>query len=288
MLKIDLDNPKITQEEKKELEKLLAMQNSNITNDLEQIWYLMDKIWDDMGCDNKKLDWEKIGKYYSHPIWLLNGLFIETHELSIQIREKLADYIAQQGFKHICDYGGGFGTLARNIAQKCPDATVYIYEPHPSRYGLECIKEYKNITFIDKLQDNFFDCIISTDVLEHVEYPIQTFQKIIKSAKNKSMIIMANCFYPCIKCHLPYNFHFRYTFDYFVQKMGVKKIGKIPHTHATIFLKTGSLQPFVLKTRHLLLSKIIFIGCEIIKPPFKFCFNLFRNIFYKIKSLNSY
>jgi len=34
----------------------------------------MDLIWDDYECDNKKLDWEKIGKFYSHPVWLLNGL----------------------------------------------------------------------------------------------------------------------------------------------------------------------------------------------------------------------
>lgn len=136
MLQINLDNPKITQEEKSELKKLLAMQNPNISDDLEQIWYLMDKVWDEMGCDNKNLDWEKIGRYYSHPVWLLNGLFIENHNLSMQIRENLAEYIAQQDFKHICDYGGGFGTLARTIAQKCPNSHIYIYEPHPSQYGL--------------------------------------------------------------------------------------------------------------------------------------------------------
>jgi len=38
----------------------------------------MDLVWDDYGCDNKNLNWENIGKFYSHPVWLLNGLFIET------------------------------------------------------------------------------------------------------------------------------------------------------------------------------------------------------------------
>lgn len=178
MISVNLDNPKLTENEKIELSKLLQEQDPNLKDDLKQIWYLMDKVWDDMGCDNQNLDWEKIGHYYSHPVWLLNGLFIEQHELSMQIRENIAQYIQNQGFKKICDYGGGFGTLARAIAKKCPNSQIYIYEPHPSHYGLECIKEYSNITFINDLKIQTYDCIIATDVLEHVENPIHTLYDI--------------------------------------------------------------------------------------------------------------
>lgn len=273
MISINLNDPKITANEKHELEKLLATQNPNISDNLEQIWYLMDKVWDDMGCDNTNLDWEKIGKYYSHPIWLLNGLFIENHDLSMQTRENIADHISQKGFKHICDYGGGFGTLAKSIAKKCPNSIIYIYEPHPSHYGAECIKEFKNITFINTLQENFYDCVIATDVLEHVEFPLRILQEMIQSTKVEGEVIIANCFYPYIKCHLPHNFHLRYTFDYFAQKMGVKKIGKLPKTHASVFKKTNHSQRFQLKGYHILLSKMVFFCLKGIKLSL----NIMRN-----------
>lgn len=281
MLHINLNDPKITKSEKKEIEKLILMQNPDITNDLEQIWYLMDKIWDDMGCDNKNLDWEKIGKYYSHPVWLLNGLFIENHELSMQIRENIADYIAQKNFKYICDYGGGFGTLARSIAKKCPNSIIHIYEPHPSHYGIECIKDYKNIVYTDIIQENFYDCIVSTDVLEHIEFPLETFYKIINSTRfDKDIgggdLIIANCFHPYIKCHLPHNFHLRYTFDYFAEQMGLKKIGQIPGTHATIFRKITQLQHFKIRAYQSFFSKALFYSIETSRPIRKFLANIFN------------
>ena len=41
---------------------------------LEQLWLLMDEVWVELDCDQKIID-ERIDKYYSHPVWLLNGLF---------------------------------------------------------------------------------------------------------------------------------------------------------------------------------------------------------------------
>lgn len=183
MIIIDLDNPQLTQKEKESLQMLLQEQNPKLKDNLEQIWYLMDKVWDEMGCNNRNLDWEKIGKYYAHPVWLLNGLFIESHDLSIQIRERITQYIKSQNFKKICDYGGGFGTLAKNIAQKCPDSEIFVYEPYPSHYGLKCTQNYPNITFIKELQKDYYDCIIATDVLEHVENPLQTFHQMLQSLR---------------------------------------------------------------------------------------------------------
>ncbi len=165
---INLQEKNLTEQEKLGVERLLESQNPDITDDLEQIWYLLNKTWQDMGCDNKKLDWDKIAQFYAHPVWLLNGLFIETHDLSMQIRKSIALYIAQQGFKRICDYGGGFGTLAREIAQICPDIEIDIYEPFPSEYGKKCIANFTNICFVSELKKDYYDCLISTDVLEHV------------------------------------------------------------------------------------------------------------------------
>jgi len=47
---------------------------------LQQIWAAMDFVWDQIGVDNRNPDLEKLSEVYSHPVWLLNGLFIEQDE----------------------------------------------------------------------------------------------------------------------------------------------------------------------------------------------------------------
>ncbi|PAF43793.1 class I SAM-dependent methyltransferase [Helicobacter sp. 11S03491-1] len=246
-MQIALDNKDLSPNERQSIQNLLQSQNPNITDDLEQIWYLMDKVWDEMGCDNTKLDWNKIAQYYNHPVWLLNGLFIENHDLSIQIRQNIASYIATSDFQNILDYGGGFGTLAKTIAHKAPHKQVYIYEPYPSQYAKKCIRHYDNIHFVSKLEDNFFDCIIATDVLEHVQDPLKTFGQMLNSLKIGGEAIIANCFYPCIQCHLPHNFHYRYSFNAFTHWMGLKNLGPLQDTHATLFkkLKKQEINPYI-------------------------------------------
>ncbi len=224
---INLQEKNLTEQERLGVEQLLQSQNPNIADDLEQIWYLLNKTWQDMGCDNKNLNWDKIAQFYAHPVWLLNGLFIETHDLSMQIRKNIALYISQQGFKRICDYGGGFGTLAREIAQICPDIEIDIYEPFPSEYGKKCIADFANIHFVDELKKDYYDCLISTDVLEHVDDVLETFNTMLESLQIGSKALIGNCFYPVIDCHLPKHFHFRYTFKHIATLMGVTHIGDI-------------------------------------------------------------
>ena len=55
-MEITLADKNLTEVEKSEIEKLLKRENKNISDDLEQMWYLMDLIWDDYGCDNKNLN----------------------------------------------------------------------------------------------------------------------------------------------------------------------------------------------------------------------------------------
>ncbi len=98
-MKINLTDKNLTKLEKSEIEKLLKRENKNIKTDLEQMWYLMDLIWDDYKCDSKNLNWDNIGKFYSHPVWLLNGLFIEQHEVSMGHRHAISDWIIKNNFK---------------------------------------------------------------------------------------------------------------------------------------------------------------------------------------------
>lgn len=264
-MNIDLTDKNLTKTEKEEIEKLLKRQKQGL-DDLEQMWYLMDLIWDDYRCDNKNLDWEKIGAFYSHPVWLLNGLFIEQHDVSMGHRHAISDWVVKHNFKNVVDYGGGFGTLARLIAQKNNEIRIDVYEPHPSEFGLKRASEFENIHVIGKLEKNY-DCLMSTDVLEHVPDPLKDFSEMIKSVKMGGYLLIANAFYPMIKCHLPQNFHFRYSFNKFAKMMGLGVVGVLDGSHATIFKKIDEIEPNWNSIRfYEKLSKAAFAAIEILKP----------------------
>jgi len=238
-MKIDLTNKNIQKTEKQEIEILLKREDKSISSDLEQMWHLMDLVWDDCECNNKKLNWDKIGQFYSHPVWLLNGLFIEQDDVSMGHREAISDWIVKHDFNNVVDYGGGFGTLARLIAEKDSQINIDIYEPHPSEFGLKRASQFESINMVDTL-DSSYDVLLSTDVLEHVPDPLQDFSGMIDSVKEGGYLIIANCFYPVIKCHLPQDFHFRYTFNLFARLMGLEVRGVLKGSHATIFKKSKS------------------------------------------------
>jgi 2-polyprenyl-3-methyl-5-hydroxy-6-metoxy-1,4-benzoquinol methylase len=234
-MRITIEDVRISEEEKSEIKDLLSRPQEN-RSDLEQMWFLMDYVWDMNNCNNTNLNAEAIQKFYSHSVWLLNGLFIEQHELSLKHRQAISDWIVSHDFKKIVDFGGGFGTLARMVAEKKNDITIYLYEPHSSRFGIKRTEDFHNIIIIENLGDGY-DCLVSTDVLEHVSNPLELLWMMIRSVKTEGYLVIANNFYPIIKCHLPATFHLRYTFAIFAYIMGMKKIGKIKGSHATIYKK---------------------------------------------------
>lgn len=232
---MNLDKINLPEKDKKSIESILSESPHNPPL-LEDIWELMDSIWDGIGCDNENPDCDKINEFYAHPIWLLNGMFIEQDELSMQHRNVISDWIIKNNFKNVLDYGGGFGTLARTIARKNSIISVDIYEPYPSEYALLKVKDYSNIHFINTI-DEKYDCLVSTDVLEHVPDPLKLFSEIVESVKINGYLIIANHFYPVIKCHLPSTFHLRYTFRIFAHTMGLHIVGPCEGSHATIYQK---------------------------------------------------
>lgn len=264
-MEISLTDKTLTSLEKEEIEKLLTREKDGL-DDLEQMWYLMDLVWDDYDCDNRNLNWDSIGKFYSHPVWLLNGLFIEQDEVSMGHRNSISNWVVKNDFKNVVDYGGGFGTLARLIAQKDKNISMNIYEPHPSEFGLKRVSEFNNINIIGKLESNY-DCLMSTDVLEHVPDPLKDFSEMIKSVKVNGYLIIANAFFPMIKCHLPQDFHLRYTFNQFAKMMGLEVVGILEGSHATIFKKVDNDEINWNKIRfYEKLSKVLFPIIEIVKP----------------------
>jgi 2-polyprenyl-3-methyl-5-hydroxy-6-metoxy-1,4-benzoquinol methylase len=189
-----------------------------------------------MGCDNINLDLTKISDYYRHPIWLLNGFFIEQHDLSLQHRYAISDWIVKTRLQRVLDFGGGFGTLARMIADKSPETIVNIFEPYPSDIALSQCRNHTNVSFVNNLTFGY-DCLVSTDVLEHVGDPLELFSKMIEVVNLNGYLVIANHFFPSIKCHLPITFHFRYSFDEFAEVMGLKKVALCEGSHATIYQK---------------------------------------------------
>lgn len=274
MIDIDLNKLELDSKDRVALQTLLDSQDPKISDDVEQMWYLLNKVWEEMGCDNKKLDWDKIGAYYAHPVWILNGLFTQYDKLSFSIRESIARYVASKGFERICDYGGGFGTLAGEIAKVCPNAQIEIYEPFPSVYGKKYIKNFANIRFVDVLEPEKYDCLVSTDVLEHVNDPMTTFGEMLDSLKPGGEALIGNCFYPVIECHLPKNFHFRYTFNFLARFFGLKKLGNIKGAeYVQIFIKSRKASEILIRGG-VALSKAIYpfiLALEPLRPLARIC-----------------
>jgi 2-polyprenyl-6-hydroxyphenyl methylase/3-demethylubiquinone-9 3-methyltransferase len=223
-----------------ELEKYLRDFNENNIPTVEDIWKIMNQVWDDMGLDSKNYNSEQLSRYYSHPVWFLNGLFIEIDRESMRHRKSIAGYFKNKENLKILDYGGGFGTLAKEIAKITPSSKVDIYEPYASKYAHENIQDFKNIKIVNNLKENYYNVLVNTDILEHVEKPIELIAIYNKCLRKGGILISHWNFTPCIKCHLPKHFHLRYTFDRIVPLLGfTKEIKNERHGH--YFLKVKNI-----------------------------------------------
>lgn len=187
--------------------------------ELEQVWAVMDEPWRELGCDPEVMD-ERIGAYYSHPVWLLNGLFIEQHRQSTENREHSRDWVIKQKPKRVAEFGGGFGGLARMIGEALPSVEVEVIEPHPHLVAIARAEKIRNVRYRPELSGEY-DVIIATDVFEHVPDPLQLVADNARYLCMGGQFLIANCFYPVIRCHLPQLFHFRHCWDYAMKTMGL-------------------------------------------------------------------
>jgi len=206
--------------------------------ELEEMWALMDKVWDEIGCDNKILDDEKLATYYSHPVWLLNGLFAESHSLSIEHRENISDWVAQKKIRTMLDYGGGFCTLGRLVSEKCSETTIDVLEPFPTLVLTNIVAQYSSLKIVASLSGSY-ECISALDVLEHVPDPLKTLGEMINSLHPGGYLLTGNCFLPVIKCHLPVTFHLHSTFQKIATNMGLEYLCNVPGNHVEVYRKVG-------------------------------------------------
>jgi SAM-dependent methyltransferase len=210
---------------------------------LEQIWAEMDRAWEECGCSAAHYDEARYAAFYAHPVWLLNGIFIEQDELSLQHRRAITEYVVRSGARRIVDFGGGFGTLARMIAERSPGAQLEIFDPYPPQHGVISCRGFPNISFVPRLTAERYDCLVCTDVLEHLHDPLQVLAQMVDSVRPGGRLLIANHFYPVIGCHIPSTFHLRHSFDRFCELMGLRSVGPCEGSHATIYERVALVSP---------------------------------------------
>jgi 2-polyprenyl-3-methyl-5-hydroxy-6-metoxy-1,4-benzoquinol methylase len=238
---IEIGKYLLTAEECSSIQQLLSQVSVDPT--LEQLWLLMDQAWDRHGCDKYHPDVDRLSSFYTDPVWLLNGMFIEQDAQSMGHRHAIAAAVSVLAPQRVLDFGGGFGTLARLIATALPRAHVAICEPYPPRHGVESCKPFSNIHFIPQLTSQSVDLLVSTDVLEHVPDPLSLLSAMVDAVRPGGHLFIANSFYPVIACHLPCTFHLRYRFNDFCQVLGLEVLGPCVGSHATIYRRTHVLKP---------------------------------------------
>lgn len=161
---------------------------------LEQLWQLMDEPWIELGCDPKKID-ERVMAYYQHPVWMLNGLFVERDAESLAYRRSFADWIVKQAPARLADFGGGFGGLARIVGQSLPHTQVEVVEPHPRSVAVAMASNTPNVRFVPELTGEY-DLLIATDVFEHVPDPLSLCCETAAHLNQGGQYLIANCFAP--------------------------------------------------------------------------------------------
>ncbi len=238
---IDLNYYNLTPDELTAIKHLLVLVGSDPS--LEELWALMNHAWEYHACDSRIPNPEGLAAFYSDPVWLLNGIFIEQHAVSMGHRRAITAAVAGLAPERVLDFGGGFGTLARLLAASLPQSEICICEPYPPRYGIESCRMFPNIRFVHQLSSQSVDVLVSTDVLEHVPDPLALLAVMVDAVRPGGHLLIANCFYPVILCHLPCTFHLRYSFDAFCRALGLAVVGPCEGGHATIYRRIDARLP---------------------------------------------
>lgn len=210
---------------------------------VEWVWAEMDRVWRAHGLHNRlPLADQPVGAFYSHPVWLMNGIFTQVDPVSAGHRAAISNYLAASGARNIADFGGGFGSLALAIARAVPDARITLIEPYPSTAAVERVRQEFNVSITASMHNAGYDAVVAQDVLEHVEDPVQLAAQLAGAVREGGIVIFANCFHPLIQCHLPATFHLRHTFPLVMRALGLKHLGVVAGAeHAHAFRRSGPL-----------------------------------------------
>lgn len=135
---------------------------------------------------------EEMSRKYDHSIWYDQPL---TRLINAKKRLKVTARLAKKGT--IIDVGCGAGQQINLIKKKYPDSRCCGLDL--SKFSLNnAIKNYgKSIQWIqgnaEKIDgfDNFFDVVLCSEILEHVENPNKVIDEILRISKSNAQIIIS-------------------------------------------------------------------------------------------------
>lgn len=272
-MNINIKQFNLEYKEEQEINELIKLLPKNPES--KDIWLLQDYFWDLYKCNAKIFNEERYGAFYSHPVWKLTSLFAENDNQTKFNRSQISKYLKKFGKVRLLDFGGGFGGLARSIASKNKLISVDVYEKYPNKTAIKMSEKFKNISFKNKIENEFYEVVISTDVIEHVHDPILFLRQLNKLIKVNGYLILAACFMPVCKCHLPKTFHLRYTLKLFCRLLGLKYVEKCAKSHANVYQKIGDVK----------INKVIIFIFLIFSRTIFFFINPFHGLLAKIKKI---
>jgi len=128
--------------------------------------------------------------------------------------------------------------LARLIGAACPAAEVEVIEPHPHPEAIERAASTTNVRYRPELTGGY-EFVIATDVFEHVPDPLALVERTARHLRPGGHYLIANCFWPVVRCHFPQTFHFRHTWDCALNAVGLAPGETVGYGRA--FVRRGDL-----------------------------------------------
>jgi hypothetical protein len=128
--------------------------------------------------------------------------------------------------------------LARMIGDRCPGTEVHVVEPHPHAVALSLAGSTSNVRYVPELSGTY-DVLIATDVFEHVPDPLAMIVNTAEHLRLGGTYLIANCFWPVIRCHLPSTFHFRWSWDAAMAALNLQPAEIVSYGRA--YKRTGPL-----------------------------------------------
>lgn len=190
---------------------------------INRLWGILDQAWNEMVSKSELNAYtnEFLYQYYQHPVWLINAAFSESDVSTIEDRLAAVRLINHVSPKKILDFGGGIGTVSRLCSIKISEAdTIDLVDISKFRNTVEkYLADHTNIRILEK-PDPPYDAIICTEVLEHIADPINTIIKINSLLRIGGAFAASWSFAPCIKCHIPHNFHLNRLMLWIIRSLG--------------------------------------------------------------------
>ena len=222
---------------------------------IKRLWQILDQGWDEALTENPELDLPNfLYKYYQHPVWLINAAFSEFDVETISDRMAAVRLSSHTQPSKILDFGGGIGTVARLCALNFPYAeTIDLVDITEFRQTIQCyLFNFSSIRILEQ-PDPPYDSVISTEVLEHLIDPVGAIIEINRLLRLGGSFAASWSFEPCIKCHLPQNFHLKRLMLWIIRSLGFGFYG-FERRGSTVygFIKQREVTPEMVKTARLL------------------------------------